>query len=140
AVGMMSTAAIAEALTAGGSSYLLAPAIHGLITDLRTKLQRHLFNVPLRFHDNAKSGELVSRLMNDTEALQNIVSTTTYAGVSEVFYVLISLSYLFYINAGMAALSLVLLACAVIPSYWSLKKLEALFHVRRRATADLTNT
>ena len=47
------------------------------VTDLRTKLFTHLINLSAGFFSQNRSGELISRIMSDTQALQNILSNAT---------------------------------------------------------------
>jgi subfamily B ATP-binding cassette protein MsbA len=39
------------------------------------KIQKHIIKLPVRFFDNSKSGELVSRIMTDVEGVRNLVGT-----------------------------------------------------------------
>ncbi len=46
------------------------------ITDLRTKLFAHLMNLPLAFMNKVSTGELISRVMGDTMAVQNSIGNS----------------------------------------------------------------
>ena len=47
------------------------------IADLRTRLFAHLLNLSAGFYTENSSGQLISRVMNDTGSLQNILSGAT---------------------------------------------------------------
>ena len=47
------------------------------IADLRVRLFAHLLNLSAGFFNENRSGELISRIMNDTAALQSILSGAT---------------------------------------------------------------
>ena len=55
------------------NNYFLQWAAIRAITDLRVKLFAHLMNLPAGFFSGTNTGELMSRIMNDTAALQNIM-------------------------------------------------------------------
>ncbi len=54
---------------------LLSVEAQHLISLLRAKIQKHIIRLPIRFFDNSKSGELVSRIMSDVEGVRNLVGT-----------------------------------------------------------------
>src|SRR5690242_9278913 len=59
------------------NTYFLQWTAIRAITDLRTKLFSHLLGLSAGFFSQSRSGELISRLMNDTYALQNVISGAT---------------------------------------------------------------
>jgi len=46
------------------------------VTDLRNRLFNHLMNLSLNFFHRASTGDLISRISNDTSSLQTIISNT----------------------------------------------------------------
>jgi len=54
---------------------LLSVEAQHLISLLRSNIQKHIIKLPVRFFDNSKSGELVSRIMTDVEGVRNLVGT-----------------------------------------------------------------
>src|SRR5438046_3182987 len=57
--------------------YFLQWAAIRAITDLRVRLFSHLLDLSASFFSRASSGELISRIMSDTYALQGILSNAT---------------------------------------------------------------
>lgn len=56
-------AIIVQAATSFFLTKLLSVEAQHLISRLRSEVQQHIIHLPIRFFDNAKSGELVSRIM-----------------------------------------------------------------------------
>jgi ABC-type bacteriocin/lantibiotic exporter with double-glycine peptidase domain len=52
---------------------ILSVEAQHLIAELRVKVQKHVLQLPIRFFDNHKSGELVARVMTDVEGVRNLV-------------------------------------------------------------------
>jgi ABC-type multidrug transport system fused ATPase/permease subunit len=68
-------AIVVQALTSFLLTKILSVEAQHLISVLRAKVQKHILHLPIRFFDNAKSGELVSRIMTDVEGVRNLVGT-----------------------------------------------------------------
>ena len=76
AIASLPAAILVRALCGFGNVYLTTWAATRAVVDLRLKLFNHLQNLPLSFFDTARTGELVSRLISDTQVLQRTLSTT----------------------------------------------------------------
>jgi subfamily B ATP-binding cassette protein MsbA len=68
-------ALIVQAVTSFVLTRLLSVEAQHLISTLRAKVQKHIIYLPVRYFDNTKSGELVSRIMTDVEGVRNLVGT-----------------------------------------------------------------
>jgi subfamily B ATP-binding cassette protein MsbA len=68
-------ALVVQSITSFALTKLLSVEAQLLIAKLRAQVQQHIIRLPIRFFDNAKSGELVSRIMTDVEGVRNLVGT-----------------------------------------------------------------
>ena len=66
-------AVVGAALGQGGSVFMGDWLSQKILFALRTDVYRHLQSLSLRFYENRRSGELVSRLNNDTTVLQTVL-------------------------------------------------------------------
>jgi subfamily B ATP-binding cassette protein MsbA len=64
-----------QAVTSFALTQILSVEAQNLIAQLRSKVQSHILKLPIRYFDNAKTGELVSRIMTDVEGVRNLVGT-----------------------------------------------------------------
>ncbi len=71
----VAAAIIVQSVTSYFLTQLLSVEAQHLISLLRVKIQKHIIKLPVRFFDNSKSGELVSRIMTDVEGVRNLVGT-----------------------------------------------------------------
>ena len=71
----VSGALIIQSTTSFVLTKLLSVEAQHLIAKLRSKVQQQIIGLPIRFFDNSKSGELVSRIMTDVEGVRNLVGT-----------------------------------------------------------------
>ncbi len=92
---------------------LTARAGQGLLYDLRDSLFRHLQCMSLRFYTTTRSGEIVSRINNDVNAVQNVAAGTFVSIISNIATLT---------AASIAMLSmnwkLTLVAVAVVPAFY----------------------
>jgi len=92
-------ALVIQTLTSFALTRLLSVEAQHLISILRGKVQKHIIYLPVRFFDNTKSGELVSRIMSDVEGVRNLVvlpepelptrAVTLPAGASKLIFLTI---------------------------------------------------
>ncbi|MBI5100769.1 MAG: ATP-binding cassette domain-containing protein [Nitrospirae bacterium] len=58
------------------NGYLIRSVNQKMVTDLRNRLFSHIVNLPVGFFSRSSSGELISKVINDTNLLNELLSTT----------------------------------------------------------------
>ncbi len=66
-------ALVVEATTAAHTTKLVGEGTQRTVTALRDDLYAHVIRLPVRFFDAARSGELSSRIMDDTEQVRGLI-------------------------------------------------------------------
>lgn len=134
----VSIAVTLQAVTSYGLTQILSVEAQNLIAKLRTEVQAHIIRLPIRFFDNAKTGELVSRVMTDVEGVRNLVGTGLAQMVGGILTSVISLVLLIYISPKM---TLYVLVPVIIFGFISLKafgKIRPIFRERGKINAEVT--
>ena len=87
------------------------------ITDLRERLFSHLLHLSAGFFSKNRSGELISRIMSDTSALQNVLSGATSVIIRDPVTLVSVLALLLYRpeTRQLTLLSLIVLPFCLIP-------------------------
>lgn len=127
-----------QATTSYALTQILSVEAQHLISVLRSQVQRHIIQLPIRFFDNTKTGELVSRIMTDVEGVRNLVGTGFAQMIGGVLTAVISLVLLIYISPMM---TLYVLVPVIIFSLISLKafgKIRPIFRERGKINAEVT--
>jgi ABC-type multidrug transport system fused ATPase/permease subunit len=127
-----------QAITSYALTQILSVEAQHLISQLRSKVQKHIIQLPIRFFDNTKTGELVSRIMTDVEGVRNLVGTGFAQMIGGVLTAAISLGLLIYISPLM---TLYVLVPVVIFGFISLKafsKIRPIFRERGKINAEVT--
>lgn len=83
---------------------------HNSIKDIRKKAFEILVKSPMAYFDSSKTGETISRISNDTEQIQETLTTTVAEFLRQIIIVGFGLVYIFIISS-----KLVLIMLAVIP-------------------------
>ena len=108
-----------------------------VIRDIRTKLYEHLVNLRLRFFDKTPIGRLVTRTISDVETLADVFSEGLAAIISDLLQIIFIVGVMFYIDWGMALLSLATLPLLLISTYIFKEKIKVAFNDVRNAVASL---
>ncbi len=127
-----------QAITSFFLTQLLSVEAQHLISLLRAQVQRHIIYLPVRFFDNSKSGELVSRVMNDVEGVRNLVGTGLVQLFGGVLTSVVAFFLLIKINALMTLYALLPLALFGLISLKAFSYIRPVFRERGKINAEVT--
>lgn len=138
----LALAVLAATAVQGGTSFaltqLLSKAAQRLIAELRIKVQRHVGRLPVSFHDQTRTGNLVSRIMSDVEGIRNLIGTGLVELLGGIMTSLIALVVLLRISPVMtlAALATLLLFAFAVNRAFAV--IRPIFRERGRINAEVT--
>jgi ABC-type multidrug transport system fused ATPase/permease subunit len=136
-LGGLVLAVAVQAATSFALTRLLSVEAQHLIAELRAEVQRHVLGLPIRTFDQTRSGELVSRIMDDVEGVRNLVGTGLVQLVGGSLTAVIALVFLLRIDAVMTGLALVPLAFFAAVSTRAFGKLRPAFRERGKIRAEV---
>ncbi len=99
------------AISTGVLTYLytrvLGVVAQKFVADLRGNLFAHMQRLSLRFHERQRTGDLITRLTSDVQAIQDVLANGTIILFGNVFLLLGMISMMFWLNwqFALAALS-----------------------------------
>lgn len=135
---LVGVAVAVQAATSYALTMLLSVEAQNMIAELRSQVQEHVLHLPVRLFDNAKSGELVSRIMDDVEGVRNLVGTGLVQLVGGIVTAIVALTFLIRIDPVMTAMALVPLAAFGVVSTRAFSTLRPAFRERGRIRAEVT--
>ena len=106
-LGLLTVAIAIQAGTSFLLTLLLSVEAQRLIANLRTQVQKHVLKLPVRTFDDSKTGELVSRIMDDVEGVRNLVGTGLVQLVGGTITAIVAFIFLVRIDVVMTILALV---------------------------------
>ena len=127
-----------QAVTSFALTRLLSVEAQHLISLLRVKVQRQIIHLPIRFFDNTKSGELVSRIMTDVEGVRNLVGTGLVQLFGGILTSIIAFGILLYINPMMTLFAVLPLLVFGIISLKAFAYIRPIFRKRGQINAEVT--
>ncbi len=118
--------------------YLLQWVSIRAVTDLRVRLFAHLLNQPSGFFNQSRTGELMSRLMNDTEALRGTISNALPVMLKDPVTLLSVLALLLWQQPHLTLISLVVLPICIAPIVIYSRRVRHSSLAIQTQTADLS--
>jgi ABC-type multidrug transport system fused ATPase/permease subunit len=127
-----------QAVTSFLLTKLLSVEAQRLISQLRSKVHRHILSLPISYFDNTKSGALVSRIMSDVEGVRNLVGTGLVQLIGGSLTAIVSLVFLISINPWMTLMVLVPVAVFAVIAMRAFGKIRPIFKTRGVINAEVT--
>jgi ABC-type multidrug transport system fused ATPase/permease subunit len=131
-------AIVIQSVTSYSLTQILSVEAQHLIAKLRSQVQKHIIKLPIRYFDNAKTGELVSRIMTDVEGVRNLVGTGFAQMIGGVLTAVISLVLLINISPMMTLYVLLPVVVFGLVSLKAFGKIRPIFRERGKINAQVT--
>ena len=104
---------LAEGVATFGDEYLSDWVGGRFIVSLRTEFFAHLHDLSLAFFDRERLGDVMSRVTDDVEEIEDLMLSGLASAVSYFFQLIFFTAALFYLNWQLAIVSLF-----VVPLFW----------------------
>ncbi len=128
----------AQGLLSMGHSYLTARVSQRIMADFRTHLFAHLQQLSLSFFAKRRTGEILSRLMNDVSVIQSTVTETPIDSAKQLVTFVGGVAFLLAMNWRLCLLILMVLPALVLVARLFGKRLRALSTAIQDQTASTT--
>jgi ATP-binding cassette subfamily B protein len=122
-----------------GQSYFNSRVGQGVMRDLRAQLYGHLQRMGLGFFTQSRSGEVISRITNDVEGVQGVVTGTLTSIITNVVTLVPTLAVMLFLNWRLTLLSLAMLPLFIYPTRRAGRVRRALSQEAQQRTADLSS-
>src|ERR687898_2272533 len=125
---------LAEGVVSFGEEYLSDWVGGRFIVSLRTELFRHLQDLPLSFFDRRSLGDMIARLSDDIEEIEELMLSEIAAALTYLFQFVFFVGALFYLQWRLALVSLFVVPLfLLVARYFSRKLRRATREERRRS-------
>jgi subfamily B ATP-binding cassette protein MsbA len=121
------------------SMYLTNWAALRAVADLRTKLFDHLQNLSLGFFSHARTGDLISRITNDTQILHNVIGGWLASVVKDPVTLVCLLAVLLSQEPTLTLISIVVLPVCLVPIIIYGRKVRKSARAMQTHAAELSN-
>jgi ATP-binding cassette subfamily B protein len=110
---------IAAALVAGAvgvyQGYLNSLVGESIMRDIRTSMVAHLHLMPLAFFTGTKTGEIMNRVSNDVDSVDNILTGTFVTIITNVATMATTIVTIFILDWRLALIALVIVPLMIVP-------------------------
>src|SRR5207248_2051136 len=137
-VGVVVLATIIQGVTSFALTQSLSKAAQRLIAELRRKVQAHVSHLPVEFYDGNKTGNLVSRIMQDVEGVRNLIGTGLVEFLGGLMTAAIALVVLFRISVTMTLLAFSAFALFSLVLKKAFATIRPIFRERAKINAEVS--
>lgn len=137
-VSVVILAILVQSVTSFLLTRILSVQAQFMISELRAQVQKKVLSLPIRFFDNTKSGELVSRIMTDVEGVRNLIGTGLVQLVGGSVTAVVSLILLIDISLSMTLFTLIPLTIFALIALKAFKIIRPIFRNRGKINAEVT--
>ncbi|WP_035586692.1 ABC transporter ATP-binding protein [Hippea jasoniae] len=109
-----------------------------ILFNIRNQLFDHIIYLPTKFFDKFHTGEIMSRLLNDTEQMQNSIANVIPNTIREIFTILGLLVVLYVNNYKLAFIATVVFPIAAYPVIHFGRKMKRIGKKRQISIANIT--
>ena len=118
--------------------YLMMSVGEAIIADLRKSVFAHVLTLPPGFYDSARTGEIASRLTNDSEQLRQVIGFGFSMLLRNALMMAGALVLLFLTSAKLAALIVLGVPATLIPILLMGRSVRRLSRVNQDRVADVS--
>ncbi len=108
-----------------------------ILYDIRDMLFDHLQRLSLKYYSNTKTGEIISRVINDVEQTKNFVVTGLMNLWLDLFTIIIALAIMMTMNVKLTLVSIILFPFYGFAVKYFYSKLRSLTYDRSQALAEV---
>ena len=120
------------------NAYLMSDVSQRIITKLREDVYNHIQCLPIPYLDMMKTGNLMSRILNDVGAVQSTLSGSVTGIIKESFSVIGCVGIMFYMDWRLAIGAILIVPVAFVPVFKVGKILRKTGSKVQQTMADLS--
>ena len=120
-------------------SYFGHQVAQKIVYDMRNDLYGHFQELPMKFHDNRKTGELMSRVIDDLNRLQEFTHHGPEGLLTAVTRIVGVLAIMFTLDVSLTFVALSFTPILIIYGYFLIRRMHQAFRKNRGKKAELSD-
>jgi len=122
-----------------GSKYLIQWVGNRVVMDLRDEMFAHLNKLSLGYFVQSRSGDVISRITNDTTVVQGSVSTVVEDIAKEPMTIIAMIVYILFLDPWLALISITLFPVCIVPVILFGRRVRRFARESQQRIADLVS-
>ncbi|HBB33750.1 MAG TPA: protein tyrosine phosphatase [Cyanobacteria bacterium UBA8803] len=111
-----------------------------IVTDIRAKLYAHIQRLSLSFHNQAKSGDLITRVTSDTDRLREVMVTAALPLLVNSLTLVGMVGVMFWLNWELALIGITIFPLFLISTVRITKRIHSLARQQRKREGAMAAT
>ena len=109
------------------ANFLLTNAIQNTMKDIRSKVQRKISKLPVKYFDGNSYGDVLSRITNDVDTISNALQQSFLQIVNAFLAISLALIMMYSINIKLALLATLIIPISLLITKFIVGKSQNLF-------------
>ena len=139
AVAAVAGIAIIGALSSYSEKYLTTSVGQWVMHDLRRKLYQHIHHLSLAEHDQKRTGDLISRVTSDIEAVQDFITSALLGMLVNALTLAGMVAVMFYYNWRFALIALSIVPALFLVVFFFTRRIRKASRAVRQKEGELFN-
>ena len=131
-------ATFVQALTSFSLAQIISKSAQRMVADLRCRVQTQIGRLPITYFDANKTGQLVSRIMNDVEGVRSLIGTGMIDFFGSILTAVLAFGYLLHVSILLTTIALCVLVALAVGMNKAFASIRPLFRARPKITAEVT--
>jgi ABC-type multidrug transport system fused ATPase/permease subunit len=137
-VGTVLVATAIQGLTSYSLTQVVSKAAQRMIADMRRRVQAHVGRLPIAYYDANKTGQLVSRIMNDVDGLRNLIGTGIIDFCGSILTSVLACIWLLHLSPMLTAIAAAVLLFFGLGLRKAFAVIRPIFRARPKIMAEVT--
>ncbi|MGB0388158.1 MAG: ABC transporter ATP-binding protein [Ardenticatenaceae bacterium] len=122
-----------------GQAWLMGQVSQRVLKRMRVEIFEHLQLLSLNFFDRQEAGDLMSRLVNDSEVIGNLLSQGLIRALGSIFGLVGIIFAMFWLNWQLAIATLLIIPVMLLTTELFSRRARAVFRVTRETIGDVSS-
>jgi len=131
--------AVVGAISSYTEKYLTTSVGQWVMHDLRRTLYQHIHHLSLAEHDEKRTGDLISRVTSDIEAVQDFIATALLGMLVNALTIAGMVAWMFYHNARFALIALSIVPALFVVVFVFTKRIKKASRAVRQKQGELVD-
>ncbi len=110
-----------------------------VIFDIRSDLYQKIQHLPMRWFDNKRTGDVMTRVTEDVTAMERVLIDGIEQGIVAVLQILVVGVYLFFLDAQMALVAMIPMPFLILGAWTYTKTAPSRYRKVRKATSEMNS-
>jgi ATP-binding cassette, subfamily B, bacterial len=136
-VGSMVAVALVSGMVGVVQGFLNSLVGEGIMRDIRTNLVSHLHRMPISFFTSTKTGEIMNRVANDVDNIDDVVTGTLVTIIGNLFTIFSTVITIVVLDWRLALISLAVVPLMIFPLFPVGRKMYDIRKITRKKRDEI---